>query len=672
MSVLLHRWLRPDVLTKKEILDKLLLEKFMICMPLELQVLVKERCVQSCEELKVLLRKKEKPRKWKVVSFQGQKYLQENSLVQMADEEVGDTDHMLDLSVKSRSPISQTGVHPENSQEVNGELGNQPGTSDVLWGQNCGPDTESVPSVALHQELTFPVNMAADQAFSDGRGLPQGNLGWELLPAGTPQGILTEEQHWDSEKGHVLFRAFQHSEDADPLHSVHTMSVLLHRWLRPDVLNKQQILDKLLLETFMTIMPLELQVLVKERRVQSCEELKVLLRTKEKPRKWKDNTLQEQKYLLENSDVQMANEEVGDTDHMLDLSVKSRSPISQMGVHPENSQEVNEEPGNQPGTSEVLWGQGQKVFLPEAISTKNDLEGVRPMENLVKLEKDVMEDREEAVVLTSSEPPLPSSPGDSVKTEGKQNPLEGIGLERVDAGDVPPTQVPEIQALSQCPKRRGSGNPGGAPKRKRGNTPTPQEEPQEGAVSLDRGEVTRQHRCHSVGASSTVEPTGHPVCKVSRRKIPYKCQDCSKMFSYKSQLDLHLRTHTGERPFQCLDCPKRFIQASDLHVHQRIHTGQKPFCCKVCEKRFTHKSTLRNHQRVHTQEKPYQCAVCQKKFSHHGNLNVHMRTHSGLRPYPCPHCHLAFRQLGTFKRHQRTHVNEVPQGPQVHSDQEGH
>ncbi|XP_006098768.1 zinc finger and SCAN domain-containing protein 5B-like [Myotis lucifugus] len=505
--------------------------------------------------------------------------------------------------------------------------------------------------------------MATDQAFSDGHGHPQGSLGWTLPPARRPQGHLTEGQHWDSERWHVLFRAFQHSEDADPLHSLHTMSALLHRWLRPDVLTKKQILDKLLLEKFMICMPLELQVLVKERCVQSCEELKVLLRNKEKPRKWKVISFQGQKYLQENYVVQMADEEVGDTDHML-----SRSPISQTGVHPENSQEVKEEPGN----SDVLWGQGQKVFLPEAISTKNDLEGVRPLENLVKLENDVMEDREEAVVLTCPEPPLPSSPGDSVKTEGEQNPPEGIGLERVDAGDVPPTQVPETQALSQCPKRRGSGNPGGAPKRKRGNTPTPQEEPQEGAVSLDRGEVTRRHQCHSVGESSTVEPTGHPVCKVSRRKIPYECQDCSKRFSYKSQLDLHLRTHTGERPFQCLDCPKRFIQASDLHVHQRIHTGQKPFCCKVCEKRFTHQSTLRGHQRVHTQEKPYQCAVCQKRFGHHGNLKVHMRTHSGLRPYPCPHCHLAFSQLGNFQRHQRTHVNEAPQGPQVRSDQEGH
>ncbi|XP_023604497.1 zinc finger and SCAN domain-containing protein 5B-like [Myotis lucifugus] len=369
---------------------------------------------------------------------------------------------------------------------------------------------------------------------------------------------------------------------------MHTMSALLHRWLRPDVLTKKQILDKLLLEKFMTCMPLELQVLVRERLVQSCEELKVLLRNKKKPRKWKVVTFQGQKYLEENFDVQMPDEEVADTDHVLELSMKYQSPISKTGVHPGKSQVVNREPGNQPGTSDVVWAQGQKVFLLEAIPKKSDLEAVRPMENLVKLEKDVMEDREEAAVVTSPEPSLPSSPGDSVKTEGEQNPPEGIGLESVDAGDVPPTHAPETQALSQRPKRRGSGNAGGATKRKRDNTPTPQEEPQEGAMSLDRGEVTRQHGCNSVGASSTMEPTGHAVGKEPRRKVPYECQDCSKRFSYKSQLDLHRRTHTGERPFQCLVCSKGFIQSSDLRVHQMIHTGEKPFCCTVCQKRFTH------------------------------------------------------------------------------------
>ncbi|XP_054574587.1 LOW QUALITY PROTEIN: zinc finger and SCAN domain-containing protein 5B-like [Eptesicus fuscus] len=508
--------------------------------------------------------------------------------------------------------------------------------------------------------------MPTDQTCSDGHGNPQCILGWGLPPSGPPAGRLTEGQYRDSERGHVLFRAFLPPEGSDPLRSLHTMNALLHRWLRPDVRTVKQILDQLVLEKFMTCMPLELQVLVKERRVQSCDELEVLLMNKEKPRKWTVVTFHGQEYLRENSD-----EEAGDTDLGMDLSVKSPSPISKAGAHPENSPEVLGEPGNQPGPSDMVWGQGQRVLLPETILKTSDPEGVRPKVKVEELEKDVMEDGEEAAVLTSPEPPLPSSPGESVRTEGEQNPQEGIGLEHVDAADVPPTHVPETQALTQHLKKRGSWNPSGVPKRKRGNSTTSQEEHQEAAVPLDQGQVTGQHGSNSVGASNTVEPTGPPVGKESRRQIPYECQDCSKRFSYKSQLDLHRRTHTGERPFQCHYCPKRFIQASDRKVHHWIHTpGQKPYRCTVCKERFTHSSTLRGHERVHTQERPYQCDVCPKSFRHRGNLNVHMRIHSGLRPYWCPQCDGAFRQLGTFQRHQRT-CQGAPQRHRVPADPEG-
>lgn len=254
--------------------------------------------------------------------------------------------------------------------------------------------------------------------------------------------------------------------------------------------------------------------------------------------------------------------------------------------------------------------------------------------------------------------------GDSVRTEEEQNPQAGIGLDHVHAVDEPPTHVPETQALTRRPKRRGAQNARGAPKRKRGSTPIPQEEPQGAAVPLKNGQVPGQHESHSDSASDSVEPAGHPVGQESgRHLLRYECQDCGRSFTYRSQLDLHRRSHTGERPFQCPDCPKRFIQASDLHVHHRIHTGEKPYRCATCEKDFTHKSTLRGHQRVHTQETPYQCEVCHQRFSHRGNLSVHMRIHSGLRPYRCPHCDRTFRQLGTFKRHQNTCQGGSPEAP---------
>lgn len=118
-----------------------------------------------------------------------------------------------------------------------------------------------------------------------------------------------------------------------------------------------------------------------------------------------------------------------------------------------------------------------------------------------------------------------------MRTEGEQNQPDGIGLEHVDAAEGPPSHIQETQAVSQRRKRGGSGDPGGAPKRKRGHTPTPQEEPQGGTVLLDREQVIRQHRDRPVGASSTLGPRGHPVSQESRRKIPYECGDCGKRFS---------------------------------------------------------------------------------------------------------------------------------------------
>lgn len=161
-------------------------------------------------------------------------------------------------------------------------------------------------------------------------------------------------------------------------------------------------------------------------------------------------------------------------------------------------------------------------------------------------------------------------------TEGEQNPQEGIGLECVDAADKPPAHVPETRALTQHRKRRGSWNPRGACKRKRGNTPTVQAEPQEAAVPLDQGQAVGQLGSDSVGASNTVEPAGQPVGKEPGRQIPNECEDCHKRFGNKSQLDLHRRTHSGERLFQCLFCPRRFPQAWDLRIHHRTHKGQKP------------------------------------------------------------------------------------------------
>jgi len=55
------------------------------------------------------------------------------------------------------------------------------------------------------------------------------------------------------------------------------------------------------------------------------------------------------------------------------------------------------------------------------------------------------------------------------------------------------------------------------------------------------------------------------------KKMMHHCHICNRGFLNKSNIKVHLRTHTGEKPFGCEHCSKAFRQKAHLLKHMSIH-----------------------------------------------------------------------------------------------------
>ncbi|XP_061476051.1 zinc finger and SCAN domain-containing protein 16-like [Rhineura floridana] len=339
---------------------------------------------------------------------------------------------------------------------------------------------------------------------------------------------VLDEEAAGSEMSRQRFRQLHYREADGPQEVCQSLQELCRQWLKPERHSKEWILELVVLEQFLAMLPQEMGRWVKDREPDSCTQAvsiaeEFLLGQCEEEEKQDWQGMQHFKAVVVNS----PEAQTAPTGPLMEIKQESNWDSKALDV-------------------EMAFGEEQ-----DGPQNSGEQEQQRPSLGRTERDPSCCPDQGDLTKAQPGNPPVEQQRRKFINSQGRYEELEEeTALTKIILQD---------ERLKTCPDC--------------------------GKGFVWRSQVIEHQRTHTGERPYACSYCGKRFSsksyvikheRIHTGEKPYKCAHCERSFSRRDVLVAHQRTHTGEKPYKCSECKRCFRDRSSFYVHKRTHKRETP------------------------------------------------------------------------------------------------